>query len=113
MNTQLIVKKTTAPENTYFIQPKYAVISMKVGATLGATICTLQTIRVGWDLEANYNKWKSTKTYDAASGTTTLIGRQNVDAGTGMQGTLGELSIETLNNLVAYNLELMVPSADS
>jgi hypothetical protein len=109
MNTKLIVKKNTAPDNTYFIRPKYAVVDMTIGSTAGATHCTLQTIRVGWDTENNYNNWKSTRSYDAAAGTTTLLGR-NV---TGMQGTLGALSIDTLNNLVTYNLELLVPSTDS
>lgn len=109
MQTKLIVKKTTVPDNTYFIRPKYAIVDMTIGATAGATYCTLQTIRVGWDTEAHYNDWKSTRSYETSSGTTTLIGR-NV---TGMQGTLGILGVETLNNLATYNLELLVPSTDS
>jgi len=109
MNTKLIVKKTTAPDNTYFIRPKYSIVDMVIGSTAGATYCTLQTIRVGWDTEAHYNNWKSTRYYEASSGTTLLVGRNP----TGMQGTLGELSIEILDNLVTYDLELLVPSTDS
>lgn len=108
MNTKLIVKKTTAPDNTYFIQPKYSVVSMTVGATAAATECILQTIRVGFDTQNNYDLWKSTRQYDPASGTTTLVGRDSV----GIQGTLGELSHETLDNLVTYSLEYLVPSTD-
>ena len=106
MNTKLIVKKTTAPDNTYFIRPKYAIVDMTVGATAGATLCTLQTIRVGWDTSGNYDLWKSTKLYDANTGTTTLIGRDPV----GIQGTLGELGIETLDNLISYSA--VDPSTD-
>lgn len=109
MNTKLIVKKTTAPDNTYYIQPKYSVVAMTIGSTAATTYCTLQTIRVGFDTEANYNKWKSTKVYDAASGTTTLLGRDPV----GIVGTLGQLSVDTLDHLIAYNLELLTPSSDS
>jgi len=61
MNTKLIVKKTTAPDNTYFIQPKYAVVDMTIGSTAALTNCTLQTIRVGWDTSGNYDLWKSTR----------------------------------------------------
>lgn len=106
MNTKLIVKKTTAPDNTYFIRPKYAVVDMVVGATPAATNCTLQTIRVGWDTTGNYDLWKSTKTYDAASGTTTLVGRDPA----GIQGTLGAIQIETLDNLISYSA--VDPSTD-
>lgn len=106
MNTKLIVKKTTAPDNTYFIQPKYAVVDMTVDSTAGTTLCTLQTTRVGWDTSGNYDLWKSTKSYDAASGTTTLLGRDPV----GIQGTLGAIEIETLDNLISYSA--VDPSTD-
>ncbi len=108
MNTKLIVKKTTAPDNTYYIQPKYAVVDMTIGSTAGATYCTLQTIRVGWDTLINYDKWVSTKNYDINSGTTTLVGRDI----TGMQGVMGALSIETMDNLITYSTEFITPSFD-
>jgi hypothetical protein len=106
MNTKLIVKKTTAPDNTYFIQPKYAVVAMTIGSTAATTYCTLQTIRVGFDTSGNYDLWKSQKSYDPVSGTTTLIGRDTA----GIVGNLGELSIETLSNLISYSA--VDPSSD-
>jgi len=106
MRTKLIVKKTTLPDTTYYIQPKYAVVEMTIGANAAATFCTLETIRVGFDTEANYNKWKSTKLYDPVSGTTTLIGRDTV----GIVGTLGQLSVDTLDHLISYSA--VDPSTD-
>lgn len=108
MNTKIFVKKTTAPDNTYFIRPKYAIVDMTIGSTTGGTNCTLQTVRVGWDTSGNYDLWKESRYYDPNSGITHLSGRDIV----GIEGTMGELTIDTLDHLTVYNLESLIPSSD-
>lgn len=104
MNTKLTVRLIA---DSNFIPVKYGVVEMNVGADTANTFCVLQVIRVGWNTETNYNNWKSTKTYDTASGTTTLVGRNP----TGMQGTLGALSVVALNLITEYDAK--TPSTDS
>jgi len=110
MNTKLTVK--VAADSNY-IPVMYRIIAMTITNSDTTTQCLLEVVRVGWDIEVNYNKWKSTITYDAASGTTTLIGRQKTAAGTGEQGVVGALSIDTLNDLRTYNYPKGTPSSDS
>ena len=109
MNTKLTVRVNT---DANFIPVMYRIIAMTIGSTDATTYCLLETVRLGWNTEANYNKWKSTVTYDPVSGTTTLIGRQKTAAGTGQQGTVGELTIDTLNDLRTYNYPESTPSRD-
>jgi hypothetical protein len=103
MNTSLTVKKST---DSNFIPVKYRIIEVTVGANAAGTYCLLETVAVGWDTEAHFNNWKGVKTYDAASGTTTIIGR---DA-TGIQGTIGDLEVIALTTLVAFTAA--TPSTD-
>jgi hypothetical protein len=103
MNTKLTVKKVA---DSGYIPVKYGVVEITVGANAAATYLLLETIGVGWDTEIHYLAWKSTKTYDSGSGTTTLVGR-NV---TGIQGTLGALEIVALSAVISYTVQ--TPSVD-
>ena len=103
MNTRLTVKKTA---DGNYIPVKYGVVEITVGAAAATTYLLLETIGVGWDTEGHYNAWKGVKTYDSASGTTTLAGR----VVTGMQGTLGALEVVALSAVVAYTAR--TPSRD-
>jgi hypothetical protein len=103
MNTKLTVRKTG---DANYIPVKYGVVEITVGANAAATYLLLETIGVGWDTESNYLAWKSTKSYDSGSGTTTLVGR-NV---TGIQGTLGALEAVALSAVVSYSAR--TPSVD-
>jgi hypothetical protein len=95
MNTQLTVKKTT---DSNYIPVKYRIVEMiEAAATVtgtGEIGCILETIRVGWDTETNYNNWTDERDRPQ----------------TGMQGTMGELSYDTLDNLSVYTP--MTPSFD-
>lgn len=110
MNTKLTIRINT---DASYVPVMYRIVAMTIASTDATTRCLLEVVRVGWDLETNYNKWKSTKTYHPASGTTTLIGRQLTAAGTGMQGIMGALSVNTLNNLRTYNYPKQTPSSDN
>lgn len=84
MQSSLIVKKNS---DTNFRPVKYRVVEMTVGGTLGATNCVLQTIDVGFDTEENWRKWDISR--DTA----------------GMQGTLGEFEVVTLDTISLYDIQ--------
>lgn len=89
MNTKLAVKKTS---DTNFIPVMYQIIDMAPAGTLGDTNCVIMVERVGWDTEDNYDAWKETR---------------NV---VGMQGTLGDFEVATLDTLQVYHSR--TPSLD-
>jgi hypothetical protein len=85
-SSALIAKKI---DDVSYLPVKYLVVSMNIGDSEETTNCVLQTIRYGWDKQNNYDGFMA----DRKSFTT------------GRQGTLGELSVDVLSNLQAYNVE--------
>jgi len=104
MNTSLTVRLKS---DTNYIPVKYRVVEMTVGSSDTTTFCALSVVRVGWDTSDNYDKWVSTRSYDTNAGTTTLVGRDPE----GMQGTLGNLSVATLDTITEYSA-VQTPSVD-
>ena len=96
MNSALIVKLNA---DSNYVPVKYRIVEMTVGSTAGATYCVLEVVGVGFDTEGNYDLWKSGRYYDTASGVTHATGRDPV----GIQGTLGALSVATLDALSIYS----------
>lgn len=103
MNTALTVKLTGDSND---IPVMYRVIEMSVGTDAASTHCVLQVVRVGWDTFANYNNWKSGRYYDEDTEMTHATGRQV----TGMQGTMGDLSVVALSAIEPYKRQ--TPSMD-
>ena len=101
MNTKLTVKLDA---DTNDIPVKYGVVEITVGSTAAATYCVLQTIRVGWDTFANYDNWKAHK--NIVGDYANLSGRDV----TGIQGTLGELTVAALDAISVYDTQ--TPSFD-
>jgi hypothetical protein len=95
MNTSLTVKLSA---DTNDIPIMYRVVEMTPASSAGGTYCVLQVVRVGWDTFANYNNWKATSTYDTVTERMYLTGRNP----TGMQGTLGALSVQALTAIESY-----------
>ena len=101
MNTNLTVKLSA---DTNYIPVMYRIVEMTSASTAATTYCVLQVARVGWDTEAHYNNWKATSVY--ADGNMHLVGRDP----TGMQGTLGTLSVVALSTIEIYKPQ--TPSTD-
>ena len=93
MNTKLIVKVFNDANH---IPIKYSVIDIKPRvypvATTADVVCILQVVQVGWNTLENYTAWR------------------NYRKTTGIQGTLGTISTNTLNNLRVY--QAMTPGTD-
>lgn len=103
MNTNLTVRLTA---DTNYIPVMYRVVEMTVGASAALTYCVLQVVRVGWDTENNFNNWKATATWSEQNERMYLVGRNP----TGMQGTLGTLSVAALST--TQNYKVLTPSTD-
>jgi hypothetical protein len=101
MNTNLTVKLSADGND---IPVMYRVIEMTPQATAAGTYCVLQVVRVGWNTFANYDNWKATTGY--ADGAMYITGRD----WTGMQGTLGALSVAALSAIELYATQ--TPSFD-
>lgn len=91
MQSSLIVKKNG---DANFRPIKYRIVEMTVGGTLAATNCVLQTIEVGFDTEDNWRKWD--------------VSRDTV----GLQGTLGEFEVATLDTLSLYDVQTPTAGTD-
>ena len=103
MNTNLTVRLIA---DTNYIPVMYRLVEMTPGSSAALTYCVLQVARVGWDTENNYNNWKATSVWDSGTEMMYLTGRN----ATGMQGTLGALSVVALSAITNY--KDLTPSTD-
>ena len=93
MNTKLVVRKSA---DANYIAIKYEIVEMTPAATAAATYCLISIKDVGWDTEANWDKWKAHKNPD---GTYSHPAGRDPE---GMQGMIGDLEVVALSTLEAY-----------
>lgn len=103
MNSNLTVRLIA---DTNDIPVMYKVVEMTTGLAAASTYCVLVVARVGWDTFAHYDDWKATSSWDEGTERMYLTGRNP----TGMQGTLGALSVVALS--LMQNYKDLTPSTD-